>query len=213
MKSFSKNKTVLALLLSTAFASGQVHAEQDSSVEHDLSGEWGFTVTASAIGIDSEAAAKEGISDSAYTIGLTMDYVKNSWITTFGFDLAVYDDENEFSQDVVGTGLYNDGDRETKSSSANGAIFSIASGYQKLYGENQDTAVNMQAGFSIVGFSERSISTCTDCRSEDIDIDGGAFVKLSAVKSGEKFSVGAYIQQYISGDLGTAVGVQIGSRF
>lgn len=139
--------------------------------------------------------------------------LQNDWVTSLGVDIIFYDDNNEFSQDVIGDGLFNDGEHSRESSSAMGFLLSAASGYQWVFGKENKAALQLQGGFSAMLSSERSISNCSDCRSEDIDIDGGAFVRAKLLGTGSTIKYGLVLTQYVNGDLGTAVGFQIGSDF
>jgi len=67
-------------------------------------------------------------------------------------------------------------------------------------GQENDIIFSAQGGFSAVMSSERSISYCDDCHSEDIDIDGGAFVRGGIVKNFENVAVGLQATHYLSGD-------------
>lgn len=112
----------------------------------------------------------------------------------------VYDDNQEFSQTVIGDGFLNDGDISVESSSANGVLLSDATGYRWAFGEKGDVTATLQGGFGVMVASQRRIENCSNCFSEDIDIDGGAFIKASLMKKNETFDIGIFAQQYLGGD-------------
>lgn len=163
-------------------------------------GYWSFGGTAAIVNIDEETALLQGIEDSAYSVGFIADYHNSGWVTSLGLDIVVYDDNQEFSQTVIGDGLLNNGDISTESSSANGVLLSVATGYRWEFGEKNDVAATLQGGFGVMLASERSIENCSNCFSEDIDVDGGAFVKASLMKRTDSFDIGIFAQQYLGGD-------------
>lgn len=178
-----------------------------------MSGDWSFSGSVGQASFDSDSALQEGVDDSAWVLGVSGDYIQNNWVSSVGVDIVFYDDNQKFSQEVEGTGIINNGDRSTETSSASGGIIYVASGYQWLHGEEQNVALRLQGGFGLMTFSERSIGSCTNCYSEDIDIDGGLFIKASALRSGESVSVGGYIQQYVGDGINTVIGITIASSF
>lgn len=177
-------------------------------------GEWGYSGYISAVSIDSDTALSQGVGDSAYSIGFSADYLKGNWLTSLGMEIIIYDDNRAFTQVVEGSGLFNDGDISTESSDANGIVAYIGTGYQWRFGENKDVAFSLQGGFSHLFASDRSIESCSNCFSEDIDVDAGAYVKATLSRSTDSFSVGVHVQQFLGGDgLTNAFGVSIGSTF
>lgn len=208
-KTLKTLKTLLSTI-SLALCSFSAFSQETESSVNDG---WGYSANLATLSIDSDKAIEEGIEDNVISLGLYADYTQNNWITSLGMDVVFYDDNNEFSQQVVGDGLFNEGDRSTESSDAMGFLLSAASGYQWYFGEENKAALQLQGGFSAMVSSERSISNCSDCRSEDIDIDGGAFVRAKLLGTGESISYGLVLTQYVSGDLGTAIGFQIGFGF
>lgn len=203
-------KLLPVLLLASSAAMAQ---ETATETPVDTSGTWGFSGTLSTVAIDSDAALQQGVDDSALQLGLFADYYRSQWKSTFGIELLQYDDNQEFSQSVVGTGLFNDGDRSRESSDATAVVLSAATGYQWRFGAEQNSAVSLQGGFGAVLASDRSIANCSNCRSEDIEIDGGVFIKAAWDYSFESVSFGLYAQQYVSGDLGSVFGVTLGTAF
>ncbi len=203
-------KSTCALLFSALTGTGFSANAKDG----DVTGEWGYTAYANIVNIDSDTALAQGIDDSAYSIGISADYLQNNWITSLGAEIIVYDDNAEFTQVVEGSGVFNRGDVSTESSTANAILAYVGTGYQWSFGEEQDVALTLQGGFSHLFESTRSIDSCSNCYSEDIDVDAGAYVKASLLKSGETFRFGVHIQQFLGGDgLTNAIGLSLGSTF
>lgn len=203
-------KRTSAILLSALMGTGFSANAQDS----DVAGEWGYTAYANVVNIDSDTALSQGIDDSAYSIGISADYLQNNWITSLGAEIIVYDDNAEFTQVVEGSGVFNRGDVSTESSTANAILAYVGTGYQWYFGEEKDVALTLQGGFSHLFESTRSIDSCSNCYSEDIDVDAGAYVKASLLRAGDTFSFGVHVQQFLGGDgLSNAFGISIGSTF
>lgn len=190
--------------------------------------DWGMSVYGSQTSINSKTAAEQGVDDSLWLVGVSADYTKNNWITSLGIEAVFYDDQLKFTQKVEGnefiseeTGLaievpvwaFEDGFSSIESSKARGTLLFVASGYQWFYGEKQNTTFRLQGGYSDFVRSERAISNCSYCYSEDIDIDAGAFIRAGLMHSGDSFSYGIHIQQYMGDGLKTGVGITIASAF
>jgi hypothetical protein len=206
------NKKLALLALTAAIVSSASLAREQNSGAFTV-GEWHFAGYGSTVSLDGKSTALEGVEDSAYSIGATADYIQNSWVTSIGGEILIYDDNAEFKQRVEGTGLFNDGDVSTTSSDANAFLLYVASGYQWRFNEEQGVALTLQGGLAALIASERSIDSCSNCFSEDIDLDAGPFVKASLTNSTDSVSFGVYVQQYLSGDLSNAFGISIGTKF
>jgi hypothetical protein len=175
---------------------------------------WEYSIHVGSASIDSETAVQEGIKDSALAIGIFADYRQNGWLSRVGLDMFIYDDNEEFEQIVEGQGVFNDGDISTESSDAQAFALSAATGYEFRFGENNASSVSLLGGFTAMVSSERSITDCTNCFSEDIDVDGGVFVAGTLSHDFESFGMGLHVRQYIGGDgLDSIIGLQIHSVF
>jgi hypothetical protein len=186
-----------------------VNAQENNEVE----GEWFFNAHVGTMSLDKDKANSQYSDSSAYVVGFNADYLTSNWITTGTVAFLVYDDYAEFSQVVEGQGWFNNGDSSVESSNASGVIFSIASGYQWTVGEEREFAARLQAGFSGLTASERGIENCSNCYSEDININGGLFLLGSIQRDVGRFSIGLFYQQYFSGDLNNSLGISISSGF
>ncbi|MFS1523774.1 hypothetical protein ACL7TT_06610 [Microbulbifer sp. 2304DJ12-6] len=198
-------KKILSLAL--VLGSSVALAEQQ-----DVQSRWSFSANLSQVNLDSEQAGLEGVGDSAWSIDVSANYLQNNWISSFGLGYLEYDDEQEFSQAVEGTGLFNDGDISVNDSSASAVTAFVATGYQWQFIE-QGMNVIAQAGYTHLFASERGIDNCSNCYDENIGIDGGVYAKVSGQKDFERFSLGLYFQQYLTGDIENATGLLISSSF
>ncbi|NCP63988.1 MAG: hypothetical protein GW763_01080 [Paraglaciecola sp.] len=208
MKLIAKTKGAV-LVATTLLACQQVVAQEQQDITHA----WEFAGHVAFAALDKKVALSQGIDDYAFTVGFSVDYLQNGWVTSGKIDILVYDDNAGFTQEVEGQGVFNNGDRSTASSNATAALLSLASGYQWYLGEEQEAAVRLQAGFSVVTASERAIELCTDCYSEKIDINGGVFVSASAQRHVGSVVLGVYFQQFLSGDINNQLGLTISSGF
>lgn len=207
MENTRKYKAVSLLLCALATP---IAIAQDADFE---SGKWNFSGYTGQASIDSASALQEGVEDRAWIVGFSADYLQKNWVTSVGLDVTFYDDNQKFSQEVEGNGVFNGGDRSTESSTANGYLMYVASGYQWLFTEQQNLAVQLQGGYGHMLSSERSIGACTNCYSEDIDVNGGVFAKVTILHSGESVSFGAFLQQYFGDGVNTVFGITIASSF
>lgn len=175
---------------------------------------WDWGGRLAVVSIDEETALTQGVDDTAYLIGFEGNYRQSSWVTSLGMDIVVYDDNEEFSQTVIGDGLFNDGDVSVESSSATGVLVSVATGYEWRFTASNEVALQWQVGYSHMFASDRSIDNCNDCFSEDIDVDGGVFTAVSLMKSNKDFDLGLLVQQYLSGDgLDNSIGLRFSLHY
>jgi len=189
--------TILAVGLLSLLSNGAMASDRISGP----AGEWSFGGQLSQFTFDKDIATQEGVSDSAWALSVDANYIQDDWLTTLSLEFLSYSDEHKFNQVVEGEGWVNDGDISTESSDAVAIITSVAFGKLWRIGQAQDIIFSAQAGYSAVVSSERSISYCSDCYSEDIDISGGAFVRGGIRKNYESVAVGLQATQYI-GDKG-----------
>lgn len=200
-----------ALLTSVLFSSTLFAQEIETPPKPATYWQWGADVSVASI--NSKTAKQEGVDKNAYLLGVNANYISSNWVTSLGMDMVFYDDKSDFKQYVEGDGLFNRGDVSVESSSASGLLLSVATGYQWLYGKQQQIALRLQGGASVMAMSERSISGCSNCYSEDIDVDGGIFAKVTALHQGEHINIGAHLQQYAGDGLGTVFGITVSTSF
>lgn len=157
------------------------------------------------VGIDSETALKEGVDDSATQIKFGWTGQKNSIVYGAGFTYIQYSDNEDFSQVVQ-----NNNDRVyTEDSNASASAFYGEGGYS--YALSEMVAFDVVGGIEIIVSSERTIESCSDCRSEDIDISSGLYVmpRIRFMPEGG-FTIAVSYQQYLGGDLTSAPMVTLG---
>ncbi len=179
--------------------------------------DYGFWTYNGAIGktsLNSDNARKEGIDEEAMSYGFYGNYHKGQLLTSLGLDFVSYDDNEGFSETVIQQGGWDDGDISRRSSDASAFLLSAAFGPKFYLGEQQSTFAYLQGGYGLLTYSERSIGSCSNCSSEDIDIEGGVFANGGIKTNLGAISVGVDYRQYLSGDgLENAFSLTIGSAF
>jgi hypothetical protein len=197
MKSIA-SPALTGLITSLVLASN-VQAEE-TNVRFDPTRTWTFTFGVEQVAFDKEQAQREFIDDSATALILEGEYFFHSHYSfTLGLAFVPYDDDASFSQDT--TGGY-------KSSDASGMPIYGELGYKRFFGTNAKTYITARAGVSAMISSTRSISNCSNCYEEDIDIDGGLYAMLGAgVRLGRSWTFGLHYKNYFSGDIDNAVGI------
>ncbi len=98
-------------------------------------------------------------------------------MTSVRGSFIIYSDLNGFSETVEVTGGFDDGDIKTASSDANAYSLGVATGRQWRFGEQRDTSAVLQVGYDHILASERAIANCSNCPSQDIEVDGGVLYK------------------------------------
>lgn len=165
-------------------------------------GNWEFSVHAGHESLDSEAAWLEYIEENAWNIGASADYVKGSWLSSFGLAFVNYRDDKGFTQRTRDGW----GNISTSESTASGMVASFAFGPKWHFGENQNVMVFTQAGLGLMFASTRGIPNCSNCAEEDIDIESGTFLKAGILRN--SVGAGAFgisYANYLSGDMKSTI--------
>lgn len=172
---------------------------------------WSWSGHVDHINIDEEAAAEQGVDDSFTAIGGAAEYYTSDSPMTLslGLSIILYNDNEEFSQFVEDYW----GDASYSSSDATGGQAFIEYGPKFHFGANDQSFVVVRGGVSGIFYSERSINGCSNCYSEDIDIDGGIYGVLGIGHKLGYFDIGLQFQQYFSGDLDNGFRLKLSSAF
>ncbi|HEX7026213.1 MAG TPA: hypothetical protein VF268_03160 [Gammaproteobacteria bacterium] len=175
----------------------------------NASADWSFGGYVESMSLNPRVAAREGVDDTAWALGFNADYFSDNLMSaSLGSALVMYDDNREFRQQVEVIGGFDDGDVRTASSDASAILIYADLGPRLTFGVNESAYFSAKAGFSTFFASERSIGSCSDCYSEDIDIDGGMYVKAALGRSFERVSIGFVYSQYLDDDKGVSDGIQ-----
>jgi len=192
-------QTIKSSLLALPLAFSTPLIAQEDVQDDAFSPRWEWGISIGTMGIDEESATIQEIGDSAdYVLGFSADYSTQRWLTSISLDWVSYDDKAGFSQRTQNSLT---GQEDDSSSSADGFLLSAAFGPQWRFGTEDKASVFVQAGFSTMFGSERSIPNCTNCQSKDIDIDGGVFAKAGLMyQTGQSVAIGINTIQYLSSD-------------
>ena len=167
---------------------------------------WSWSGHAGTLNLDSKVAYNEYVKDSAWVIGLAAERYSSDSNLTFviGLDLIGYDDEASFRQDTTGG---------RKSSDASAVLGYVEFGPRVPFGVDKSNYLVAHAGLSGVFSSERGIDNCSNCYSEDIDINGGFYGVLGVGHSFGSWDLGLQFQQYFSGDIDNSLRLRVSSSF
>ena len=203
-------KLALSLWVS-AIVSLPALAAEDTAIMHDkvpVNNSWAWAAYLESLAIDSQTAKKEGIGDNASALGLNAEYLfgGTSQSVKMGFVFMQYSDKQGFSQTTVQQGGYDDGRVESKSSDASAMQLFADYGTLQRFGPHNGGYYNARVGFAAVLGSERGISNCSNCASQDIDVSGGLYGQLGlGVNFTEGVSMELNYKPYFSGDIKSAI--------
>jgi hypothetical protein len=167
---------------------------------------WAWSGRLGNLNIDSDTAEEQYVDDAAVIVGFAGElYTDTSDFTfTIGADFISYDDKATFRQLTTG------GD---KRSSASGFMLFAEYGPKLHFGVDKSNFFVAHGGVSVVLGSERSIGYCTDCYSEDIELDGGAYGLLGIGHSFSSVELSLQFQQYFTGDFDNSLNLKLSSVF
>lgn len=172
---------------------------------------WSWSGHADHINIDKKAAAEQWIEDTAFAIGGAAEYYASDSenTLTLGASVLFYRDNAEFSQYVEDYW----GDEGYEESDANAFMLFAEYGPKYRFGRDNMSFFSVRGGVSGILGSERSISNCRNCYSEDIDIDGGLYGVLGIGQTLGSIDISLQFQQYFSGDLDNTLRLKISGAF
>lgn len=172
---------------------------------------WSWSGHADHINIDKEAAAEQWIEDTAFAIGGAAEYYASDSENTLslGASFIFYRDNAEFSQYVEDYW----GDEDYEESNANAFMLFAEYGPKYRFGQDNMSFFSVRGGVSGILGSERSISNCSNCYSEDIEIDGGVYGVLGIGQTLGAVDISLQFQQYFSGDLDNTLRLKISGAF
>jgi hypothetical protein len=189
------------LLLSGFFSSLNSFAYSSEGVSG-----WSWSAYLGNLNIDSTVARDQYLGDSAVILGFGAErFTDTSEFTlTLGMDFIFYDDKGDFSQ------LTNQG---RKSSDASAVLAFVEFGPKLHFGLDNANFFIAHGGFSGIFASERGIGNCSNCYSEDIDVEGGAYGLIGIGHEFNSFELSLQFQQYFTGDLDNSLRIKIASVF
>lgn len=172
---------------------------------------WSWSGHADHVTIDKEAAAREWIEDTAFAIGGAAEYYASDSENTLslGASILFYRDDAAFSEYVEDWW----GHEGYEESDANALMLFAEYGPKYRFGRDNMSFFSARGGVSGILGSERSISNCSNCYSEDIEIDGGVYGVIGIGQTLGSIDLSLQFQQYFSGDLDNTVRLKISGAF
>lgn len=172
---------------------------------------WSWSGHVDHVNLDAEAANSAHIADSAVALGFAGEYYsdQSEMTLSLGMSALLYNDNDEFSQYVRDSwGYY--GTSESEASAL--MLFAEYGPKYRLGADHLGFAVVRIGASGILG-SERSIPNCSNCYSEDIDIEGGVYGVIGVGRTLGSFDLGLQFQQYFSGDIDNSIRLKISGSF
>ena len=196
-----------SLLASIAFAAAPGNTNPNNA---DYTG-WSWSGHVDHVTIDSEAAAEQWINDNATAVGGAAEYYSSKSESTLvlGASVLFYRDNAEFAQYVEDYW----GDVGYTESDANAFMVFAEYGPKYRFGQDNMSFFTVRGGVSGMLYSERAISSCSNCYSEDIDIDGGVYGVLGVGQTLGSLDLSLQFQQYFSGDLDNTIRLKLSGAF
>lgn len=169
-------------------------------------GGWSWSGNIDSMHINKDKAAREYIGDTAVVFGLAAEHYSSSNEFTYalGVNFIAYDDQAGFSQST---------NKGRKSSDASGILLYVEAGPRYHFGADGMNFVVVKGGLSTMVSSDRGIGYCTNCYSEKIDVNGGAYGVLGVGHTFNSFDVALNFQQYFSGDIDNSLSIKLSSSF
>jgi len=172
---------------------------------------WSWSGHVDHINIDKEAAAEQFIEDTATAVGGAAEYYSSATENTLslGINFLFYRDNAEFAQFIRDYW----GDVNYTESDATAFMVYAEYGPKYRFGQDNMSFFSVRGGVSGMLYSERAISYCSGCYSEDIDIGGGVYGVLGIGQTLGSLDISLQFQQYFSGDLDNSLRLKISSAF
>lgn len=177
------------LLIPLIFASHLVVAEEST----ESNTKFGFGL--GSYTLNSSAATSQKIEDSMYVINVFAEGYTGIFSYGLGINMGSPDDNDSFQVDVVDS--Y--GKEETASSdvSTRGFYAELGAGHHV----NDNVRLEVLGGYEILS-GDRSIANCSDCPSQDIDLDGGLYLKpRMKFETDSDYSITVQYQLNMTGDV------------
>lgn len=205
------NRTLLkTCLIYTGLLASSAFAATPAQTNDDYTG-WSWSGHLDHVTIDAQAADDQWIEDTATAIGGAAEYYSTASENTLslGASFLFYRDNAEFSQYVQDYW----GDEDYSESDASAFMLFAEYGPKYRLGRNNMSFVTLRGGVSGVLASERGIANCSNCYSEDIEIDGGVYGVIGFGQTLGNLDLSVQFQQYFSGDLDNSIRLKLSGAF
>lgn len=190
-------------LSSMAFAESEVTPQTNGYTTRHT-----FYLGVGELNIDKQIAHNEGVGSTPTYVRLGWEGQKHNGIFAAGMSVFMYSDRESFSQDTRS----NYGRYATEKSSAEAVNLYGEGGYS--FQATPNIYFDAVAGYELVLQSERSIAYCSNCYSEDIDIDSGLYLTpRMKVIADNGFTFLLSYHKYLSGDVNNGLSIGLGYSY
>ncbi len=180
------------ILLATA---GLVQAQTTDNQNQSPEVRHGFHFGVGVIGLDEDKALEQGVDDSATVLDIGYyATVGRNFAFIAGLTVPIIDDEDPFSQQVE-----DEWDDDVYWESSDIQAWGILLEGSARFPLNDTVSFGGAVGLRTLDAS-REISFCDDCYSEDIDLDGGAYLRPYVNIDTGRFAFEASYAVFMSGD-------------
>ncbi|AMX03364.1 hypothetical protein [Microbulbifer thermotolerans] len=200
---YKYKKLVLGLVLGAISTAAAAQEQVEEGAEYR--GSWG--ISAEFINFNTDVATVNGIADSGIGLGGSYSGEKGLFNFTIGASLFYVDDKAEFSQRVQNS--WTD-DEYTEDSSIDAVSLYLDGGI--LYPLSEGVSLGMNVGYRYFDI-DRSIANCSNCYSEEIQIESDTYLKpFARFTFNDRFS-GTLAYFSYTGDKGAENSVQFEVNF
>lgn len=210
MKSITSRPICIAIILSGLFVlpafADDYYQYNDAYEEPSDSGGGALYIGFGSLNLNPVKAYEQGVGDTAwYLKGAFSVETRDNLLFSLGLSGYFYEDYEYFYHEMEDHW----GDRWVETSDASSFNLFGEIGYRLDI--DSHLSIDLVAGYEKILASDRSISDCYDCYSEDIDFASGAYVspRINYV-SDSGLLLGLSYQSYASEDLESAVTFSIG---
>jgi hypothetical protein len=203
-----KSLVILALLL-LPFVSHS--AEMDDQTVVEIPQGWAINFQLGLASLNPELIS-QGIGDSASSFGLSFDKLNDDIYMSFLINVLNLDDNEGYSEEVVGTSYSNSGQRSTAKSNASASLLGAALG-KAWFVNNNKAMLYAQGGFNFVAEASRNIPNCSNCGGTDLNIDSGLFTRFGANIFLDNAIIGVFSIVSLTGDIDNNFGISVGFQY
>lgn len=178
-------------------------------------GTWSFGGYLNRLSVDNEGyinpfTERLELGDEAFSLGFRAEYLMPIDLSlAFQIGFINFEDNSEFYQDVYDYWGY----AYTEESDVHALHFEFDIGPQYFFGPKGALSISPRVGFMTVLGEERSITNCSFCYEEDLDISGGVSFGIDARADVGSFLIGVSGRGYAQGDINSSISLNMQTHF
>lgn len=198
MQKLTQQCLISAGLIALSSTANAVDTQPQESYPHQQSLMY---LSVGTIGIDKKLAGVEKIGDSATTFRFGYESQTGNFVWGAGLSGLFYDDKAKINVDLENIST---GKRKNENSDATAYGIYGELGYRHSF--NEKVAATFVGGYDLTLSSERGFANCSNCPSEDINVDAGLFIAPRVdFQFTDNFLMQLSYQNYLSGDLSSGL--------